>query len=154
MESNWTVLIFIWWPLFFVQMIQYQDNFWYSYGPLLYISLHITHCHLFQIAIINWYLPSYLAKTAWTSAYACNSNNASMRFSCILNKLSMGNSFMSCKTEIFIKLETIYPLKVILLALYLVKNCYLSMISVTSKKFEQYTLSNWIYQKTFHKNIF
>lgn len=28
-----------------------------------------------------------------------------MRFLCILNKLSMGNFFMSCKIEIFIKFE-------------------------------------------------
>lgn len=43
-----------------------------------------------------------------------------MRFLCILNKLSMGNFFMSCKIEIFIKFETIYLLKVIFLVLYLV----------------------------------
>lgn len=40
-------------------------------------------------------LPSYFAKTAWTSAYACSSNKASSRFSWILNMLRRGNSFIN-----------------------------------------------------------
>ena len=40
-------------------------------------------------------LPSYLASTAWTSAYACSSSRASMRFSWILNMFIIGKSFIT-----------------------------------------------------------
>lgn len=61
-------------------------------------SLIWKHCFCaYRIEKIQTYmnLPSYFAKTAWTSAYACSSNKASSRFSWMLNMLSRGNSFIS-----------------------------------------------------------
>ena len=42
------------------------------------------------------HVPSYLASTACTSAYACSSSSASIKFSCMLNRFNMGNSFINC----------------------------------------------------------
>lgn len=43
-------------------------------------------------------MSSYFARTAWTSAYACISSNASIRFSWMFNTFIIGGtSFVNCK---------------------------------------------------------
>lgn len=58
--------------------------------------------HVFQGKLLNAEklssaVPSYLARTAWTSAYAWSSRRASKRFSCIFNIPNNGNSFINCE---------------------------------------------------------